>query len=173
MVTTMRSVLSPPPTLPHTPSIPSPLPPAAHRRVPIIKCIDSATGLAVDISIDNRRARVKTMLLSSYAKCDERSRQLMFVVKRWAMVRAIIEPRSNFPNSYTWCQLVIAYLQGVGVLPVLTQLSGKHLSQAISGHVSQAISGHAGQVEATSSHHAIIDYVGEADGRAWAIGGNK
>ena len=52
----------------------------------------------------------------------------MFLVKHWARRRALNEPGNlrNFPNSYTWCHLVIAYLQArtPPVVPVLTALSG-------------------------------------------------
>ena len=95
-------------------------------RVPLVRCIDTASSIPADISVDNQWARVKTMLLASYSRCDPRVRQLMFVVKRWAHRRAVNEPRNNFPNSYAWCQLVIAYLQACAppVLPALTSLSG-------------------------------------------------
>lgn len=59
-------------------------------------------------------------------------RTLLFVVKRWAARRAINDPRASFPNSYTWCQLLIAYLQlcSPPVLPSLTSLAGGEWSDA-------------------------------------------
>ena len=53
-------------------------------RVPIVTLVDAASGLHVDISVGNQLARLKTLLLASYAALDPRARALCFVVKRWA-----------------------------------------------------------------------------------------
>ena len=53
-------------------------------RVPIVTLVDAASGLHVDISVGNTIARLKTLLLASYAALDPRARSLCFVVKRSA-----------------------------------------------------------------------------------------
>ena len=53
-------------------------------RVPIVTLVDAASGLHVDISVGNGLARLKTLLLASYADLDPRARALCFLVKRCA-----------------------------------------------------------------------------------------
>ena len=57
--------------------------------MPIVTLVDAASGLHVDISVGNQLARLKTLLLASYAALDPRARALYVLVKRWARARLI------------------------------------------------------------------------------------
>ena len=106
-------------------------------RVPIVQLEDRASGLKIDISVGNQLARLKTLLLGSYAQLDARARALCFVVKRWAHVRKINEPKAKTPNSYTWAQMVVAFLQQSEppLLPCVQALGGGVWSDAWSGDI--------------------------------------
>ena len=106
-------------------------------RVPIVQLEDRASGLKIDISVGNQLARLKTLLLGSYAQLDTRARALCFVVKRWAHVRKINEPKAKTPNSYTWAQMVVSYLQQSEppLLPCVQALGGGAWTDAWSSDV--------------------------------------
>ena len=65
----------PPPTHTHTLYVSSPHPPRA--RVPIVKCIDDTSGIAVDICINNVLGVYNSRLLFTYATFDTRIHALV------------------------------------------------------------------------------------------------
>jgi DNA polymerase sigma len=80
------------------------------------------SNIACDLTITNRIARRKTLLLEAYAKADPRVRPILFAVKRWVKARKIgdaTEQGGSTVNSYTHSLMVIAFLQWVKVVPVL------------------------------------------------------
>ena len=59
------------------------------------------------------------------------------MVKRWAHVRKINEPKAKTPNSYTWAQMVVSYLQQSEppLLPRVQALGGGAWTDAWSSDV--------------------------------------
>ena len=58
-------------------------------------------------------------LVSTYLRLDERARALIFLVKAWARVHELNEPRFGSLSSYAYSVLVLGYLQLLHLLPVL------------------------------------------------------
>ncbi|MAX45321.1 MAG: hypothetical protein CMB24_00815 [Euryarchaeota archaeon] len=85
-------------------------------KVPIVKFIDPRSGLHVDISINNSLALHNTRLLSSYAKSDNRVKELAICVKHWALHRNVSDSVNGTLSSYAWSILVIDHLIEQGVV---------------------------------------------------------
>ena len=79
-------------------------------KVPIVKFIDPRSGLNIDISINNTLALHNTRLLSSYAKSDQRVKDLTICVKHWALHRNVSDSANGTLSSYAWSILVIDHL---------------------------------------------------------------
>ena len=86
-------------------------------KVPIVKFKDPRSGLNVDISINNSLALYNTKLLSMYADCDPRVKQLAICIKHWAMHRNVSDAPSGTLSSYAWSVLVINHLLEQQVVP--------------------------------------------------------
>ncbi|KAI8051027.1 hypothetical protein BDF22DRAFT_694442 [Syncephalis plumigaleata] len=94
----------------------------SRARVPLVKFVDPKSNIACDLTITNKIARRKTLLLEAYTKADPRVRPLLFAVKRWIKARKIgdaTEQGGSTVNSYTHSLMVIAFLQWVKVVPML------------------------------------------------------
>ncbi len=87
--------------------------------VPIVKFTDPRSGKEVDISINNNLALHNTTLLKTYAKLDERVRQLAVCVKHWALHRNLSDAPGGTLSSYAWSILVINHLIKSGIIPNL------------------------------------------------------
>ncbi|KAJ3206847.1 hypothetical protein HDU67_007900 [Dinochytrium kinnereticum] len=91
-------------------------------RVPIVKMRDPVTGIRCDIGFQNNLAIFNTRLLKTYAKIDQRFRELVFIVKYWSKRRNINEPYFGTLSSYCYVLMIIHLLQIRGVLPCLQRI---------------------------------------------------
>ncbi len=80
-------------------------------RIPIVKFRDPRSGFEVDIAINNSLALHNTKLLKAYAECDPRLKDLILIVKHWALQRAICDAYEGTFSSYGWTLLAIAHAQ--------------------------------------------------------------
>lgn len=88
-------------------------------NVPIIKLVDSQTGLHCDVSVRNEVALTNTKFIDRHVKMSPCCLPLLNLIKFWAKRRGINEPSRSTLSSFTLNLLVIHYLQQERVLPVL------------------------------------------------------
>ncbi|CAI5483704.1 unnamed protein product [Closterium sp. Yama58-4] len=95
-----------------------------HARVPIVKFMDPASGVACDMCVNNLAAVANSRLLADYGRIDERVRQLAFLVKHWAKRRQINETFRGTLSSYAYVIMCIHYLQQrqPPILPCLQEM---------------------------------------------------
>ncbi|CAI5952658.1 unnamed protein product [Closterium sp. NIES-65] len=95
-----------------------------HARVPIVKFMDPASGVACDMCVNNLAAVANSRLLADYGRLDERVRQLAFLVKHWAKRRQINETFRGTLSSYAYVIMCIHYLQQrqPPILPCLQEM---------------------------------------------------
>eukprot|EP00178_Gracilaria_changii_P003493 TRINITY_DN1517_c0_g1_i1.p2 TRINITY_DN1517_c0_g1~~TRINITY_DN1517_c0_g1_i1.p2 ORF type:complete len:1025 (+),score=145.03 TRINITY_DN1517_c0_g1_i1:166-3075(+) len=99
-------------------------------RVPVIKMLDSISGLQVDVCVNNILAVRNTELLKAYVDLDHRFRYVCILVKHWAKKRDLNDAYHGTLSSYAYTLLVIHYLQTLqpAVLPCLQQMvNGKRV----------------------------------------------
>ena len=80
-------------------------------RIPIVKFRDPRSGFEVDIAINNSLALHNTKLLKAYSESDPRIRNLILIVKHWALQRAICDAYEGTFSSYSWTLMAIAHMQ--------------------------------------------------------------
>jgi DNA polymerase sigma len=80
-------------------------------RVPVVRVCDRRSGLAADISLDNRAAVAHTHLLGVFAAVDPRVKPLVLLVKAWARRRRINSASAGTLSSFALTLLVIHFLQ--------------------------------------------------------------
>ena len=95
--------------------------PILHARVPILQI--NASGVAVDLSVENELPVFKSRLLHEYTLLDHRFAQLVLLVKAWAKARQISSAQHGTFNSFGLSLLVLHYLQQLEppVLPFLNR----------------------------------------------------
>jgi hypothetical protein len=101
--------------------------PVARARVPVVKGRylkadnpHAADGsLHFDICFLNDIAVANSSLIREYSLVDQRVKQLMIGVKRWAKANNISSASDNSLSSYAWMNMVIFYLECVGLVPNL------------------------------------------------------
>ena len=91
-------------------------------RIPIVMFTDGMTKMECDISMQNPLAVLNTGLLATYARCDDRVRQLAYAVKRWSKARAINSPSDGTLSSYGWILMLLHYLQRTSGYPIVPYL---------------------------------------------------
>ncbi|KAJ1448914.1 hypothetical protein M885DRAFT_415123, partial [Pelagophyceae sp. CCMP2097] len=80
-------------------------------RVPVVKCTDSSTGLAMDVTVNNLLGVENSQLVGAYAAIDDRARMLLFLVKCWAKANGVGDAAAGTPSSYAHAILAVATLQ--------------------------------------------------------------
>ena len=95
----------------------------AKARVPIVKFCELTHGIECDICVDNELAVHNTRLLKAYASLDPRVRAVGLFVKTWASKRGVKRSDSGTLSSYAWIILSIFYLQYIGMIPSLQQIT--------------------------------------------------
>ena len=92
-------------------------------RVPLLKLVHSASGIAVDVSVSSDFTGAKTRLVAAYCRMDDRALDLIQTVKWWAKRRGLGDGASGGLNSFGWTLLCIALLQLLQppLLPCLQQ----------------------------------------------------
>ncbi|GKZ01378.1 hypothetical protein MPSEU_001088700 [Mayamaea pseudoterrestris] len=101
--------------------------PAARARVPVIRGTwkpannpHSADGsIHFDVCLLNDIAVANSMLVKEYSLIDVRVRQLMVLIKQWAKDNGVCSAKDNTLSSYAWVNLVVFYLQSLGLVPNL------------------------------------------------------
>jgi len=96
-------------------------------RVPVIKGKDTHAqnpytrdgSLSFDICFLNDIAVVNSSLLREYSLFDSRVRILMLSVKSFAKNGSIASAADGTLSSYSWINMVVFYLQCIGLIPVL------------------------------------------------------
>jgi hypothetical protein len=85
--------------------------PITRAKVPIVKCRDAVTKLPIDISVNNTLALRNTELIRAYVDLDPRVRDLVVLVKHWALHRGIADAFGGTLSSYAWTVLALRFLQ--------------------------------------------------------------
>ena len=101
--------------------------PVAHARVPVVKGIYVNAGnphspdgsLDFDICFINDIAVSNSELIRQYSLVSDTVKSLMILVKRWAKANHIASTQDNSISSYTWMNLVVYYMQCIGIVPNL------------------------------------------------------
>ncbi|WIA15235.1 hypothetical protein OEZ85_001910 [Tetradesmus obliquus] len=100
---------------------PSNQPMVINARVPLVMFADAASGVAVDISVCNHAGAFKSRFTEQLVAFDERFEALYRLVKLWAEVHRLNEPKMGTLNSWSLTQMVIFHLQSCrpAILPPL------------------------------------------------------
>ncbi|XP_077244439.1 uncharacterized protein LOC143884645 isoform X2 [Tasmannia lanceolata] len=87
------------------------LQPILSARVPILKVVDSGTGIECDISVENKDGIAKSKIIGIVSSIDKRFRVLSFLMKAWAKAHDINSSKDRTLNSLSIISLVAFHLQ--------------------------------------------------------------
>lgn len=96
-----------------------------NAKVPLLRFIDSNSGLEVDLNVNNIEGIRNTHLLKCYTCLDWRVQPLVLIIKEWAQAYNINNAKEKTLSSYSLVLLVIHYLQCgcvPSVIPCLQRL---------------------------------------------------
>lgn len=85
--------------------------PILGARVPVLKVVDSGTGVECDISVENKDGIMRSSILTIISSLDERFRILSYLMKAWAKAHHINSSKDHSMNSLTIICLVALHLQ--------------------------------------------------------------
>ncbi|KAG2336634.1 hypothetical protein BDR05DRAFT_106108 [Suillus weaverae] len=92
-------------------------------RVPIVKLTDPASGLHIDINVNERLGLMNTDLIKTYCDIVPSLRFLLSAIKKWARPRALNQPSASDAlrtfNSYALVLMTIGWLQTRDLAPKL------------------------------------------------------
>ncbi|KAG1765549.1 hypothetical protein EDD22DRAFT_880433 [Suillus occidentalis] len=92
-------------------------------RVPIVKFTDHASGIHVDINVNERLGLINTGLIKTYCDIVPNLRYLVSAIKQWARPRALNQPSASAAlrtfNSYALVLMTIGWLQTRDLAPKL------------------------------------------------------
>jgi hypothetical protein len=92
-------------------------------RVPIVKFTDHASGLHIDINVNERLGLMNTNLIKTYCDMVPSLRYLVSAIKQWARPRALNQPSVSEAlrtfNSYALVLMTIGWLQTLDLAPKL------------------------------------------------------
>ena len=95
---------------------------AASARVPVIQGTfhgENARLVEFDITLNNQLGVANSELLRQYRLVDVRVKRLMREIKAWAKKEGVSSTKDQHLSSYGWMNMVIFYLQQVGLAPNL------------------------------------------------------
>jgi DNA polymerase sigma len=95
-----------------------------NARVPILKIESKFHNISCDISINNLTSQMKSKILFWINEIDGRFRDMVLLVKEWAMAHNINNSKSGSLNSYALCLLVIFHFQTCepAILPPMKEI---------------------------------------------------
>ncbi|KAL8223072.1 hypothetical protein R6Q57_020471 [Mikania cordata] len=85
--------------------------PVMRAKVPILKFVDTATGVECDVSVGNMDGISKSLFIRFITSIDERFQKLCFLMKAWAKANDINSPKDGTLNSLSIILLVAFHLQ--------------------------------------------------------------
>ncbi|KAG2068633.1 hypothetical protein BDR04DRAFT_744199 [Suillus decipiens] len=92
-------------------------------RVPIVKLTDPASGLHIDINVNERLGLINTDLIKTYCDAVPSLRCLISAIKKWARPRALNQPsvpgEPQTFNSHALVLMTIGWLQTRDLAPKL------------------------------------------------------
>ena len=99
----------------------------SQARVPLVKCRHVASGVAVDVVVNNDLGVHNSAMLYEYASLDWRARALALVVKKWAKQQQVADASAGTLSSYCWVLMALHYCMAHGIIACLTcQPAPKH-----------------------------------------------
>lgn len=95
-----------------------------NARVPLLIFESNRQNISCDVSIDNHIGYMKSRILFLINEIDERFRDMILLIKEWAKLQNINDPKSGTLNSYSLCLLVIFHFQTCkpAILPPLKDI---------------------------------------------------
>jgi len=105
--------------------------PIENARIPICKFKDPSTGLNCDLSVNNRIATYNSELIRRYTELDQRVRDIIMIVKKWAKCRGINDSKNHYFSSYSFVLLCISFFQNIEP-PVIPNLQNMKNFPALS-----------------------------------------
>lgn len=82
-----------------------------YAKVPILKFSDKASGVEMDLNVNNAVGIRNTQLLNCYSRLDSRVAPLALVIKAWASRHGINDAKLMTLSSYSLVLMLIHYLQ--------------------------------------------------------------
>ncbi|XVE99609.1 hypothetical protein REPUB_Repub03eG0215000 [Reevesia pubescens] len=106
-----------------------------HARVPILKIGSKWQNISCDILIDNLQGQIKSKFLFWLNEIDGRFRDMVLLVKEWAKVNGINNPKTGTFNSYSLSLLVIFHFQTCvpAILPPLKDIYPANVVDDLTG----------------------------------------
>lgn len=96
--------------------------PVLRAIVPIVKFVDSRSGIECDISIENKDGVYKSELIHIFSSIDKRFQKLCYLMKAWAKAHNINSSKDGTLNSLSIILLVAFHLQ-TRATPILPPFS--------------------------------------------------
>ncbi|KAJ5544446.1 hypothetical protein N7513_004701 [Penicillium frequentans] len=96
----------------------------AHARVPIVKFVDSLTGLCVDMSFDNNSGLIAAETFQVWKEQFPIMPVILSVVKFFLLIRGLNEVRSGGLGGFSITCLVTSFLQHLPKQPMQPTLGG-------------------------------------------------
>ncbi|VEN42442.1 unnamed protein product [Callosobruchus maculatus] len=82
----------------------------ANAKIPIMKCIHTATDMRCDINLRNMLGVCNSQLIKYYMSLNPKLTDLMFIIKYWAKIHKLTGQNHLFTN-YSIAMMVIFFLQ--------------------------------------------------------------
>ena len=98
----------------------------SNARIPIVKCVDSKSGLSCDISFKNKNAVHNSNFIKDIISCHETIFCFAIVIRYWALRQSlaggVVGGGGLHINNYALTMLVIFFFQNENVLPSVKRL---------------------------------------------------
>ncbi|KAI3827666.1 hypothetical protein L1987_01747 [Smallanthus sonchifolius] len=85
--------------------------PIMSAKVPIVKVVDTGTGIECDLSVENRDGISMSLIIRFITSIDQRFQKLSFLMKAWAKAHGINSSKDRTLNSLSIILLVAFHLQ--------------------------------------------------------------